>query len=429
MEFGQLIKIERLKNDMKQDNLSRGICSSSYLSKIESGSVIPSDEIQQLLLKKLLIQYEPLSDTLSSGYFIQLNERFNNVLSRRDTFAATSLCNEISTVLLEHPLYQHKISLLLMETRLMLMNGELFAKAREKICLIGNIKNSLSQRQLFQLKLIEGIVAYKENRFRDATELFMFAYDLTKKSRMEDWELAELHYVSSVTSLAEFDYILAMNHAKIANEYFNKEMLTERSLECMFILSIAQKRFGHVKDALSSFVKMSSLVKNTSNLKYQGLIEHNIGACHSLLRVSNLALFHYKKSLEFKVNPDDRAVTMLAIIKEYHKYGDIENAKNWLTNAFNLLAQLSEKKQIFYFNHFAIYKAVIFEDDNYLSVFKKVLLYLIGKRDYKHLALYSNVLAEKLLVDGQYKLATTYFKDSFDYYLKTKNLKSWEELT
>ena len=46
---------------MKQEYLASGICVPSYLSRIENGLVIPSEDIQQHLLKRLNIPIEALN--------------------------------------------------------------------------------------------------------------------------------------------------------------------------------------------------------------------------------------------------------------------------------------------------------------------------------------------------------------------------------
>lgn len=51
--FGNLIKVERMRKNMKQSVLARGICSISYLSKIENNQTTPSDEVLELIFERL----------------------------------------------------------------------------------------------------------------------------------------------------------------------------------------------------------------------------------------------------------------------------------------------------------------------------------------------------------------------------------------
>ncbi len=64
---GLLIKLNREKQGLKQEYLSRGICAVSYLSKIEKGNIIPGDEIIRLLFEKLNIKYQNDEEFVKQG--------------------------------------------------------------------------------------------------------------------------------------------------------------------------------------------------------------------------------------------------------------------------------------------------------------------------------------------------------------------------
>lgn len=54
---GALIRTCRLERNFSQEGLCRGICAASYLSKIEKGTVTPSEEIVQKLFAALNLTY------------------------------------------------------------------------------------------------------------------------------------------------------------------------------------------------------------------------------------------------------------------------------------------------------------------------------------------------------------------------------------
>lgn len=56
--FGTLIQRERLQRDWSQEGLCKGICAVSYLSKIEQGKAVPSEEVLHLLLERLEISVD-----------------------------------------------------------------------------------------------------------------------------------------------------------------------------------------------------------------------------------------------------------------------------------------------------------------------------------------------------------------------------------
>lgn len=56
---GMLIYQERIRRNWSQQGLCKGICTVSYLSKIENGKTDPSDEILRLLLERLELSVSP----------------------------------------------------------------------------------------------------------------------------------------------------------------------------------------------------------------------------------------------------------------------------------------------------------------------------------------------------------------------------------
>ena len=100
--YATLIYRERIRRHWSQEGLCKGICSVSYLSKIERGKAVPSEEILRLLLSRLDLlpdadldaqarqKAEAAYELLFSGCFDQLKEcvRATDVLQYRTTSAA-----------------------------------------------------------------------------------------------------------------------------------------------------------------------------------------------------------------------------------------------------------------------------------------------------------------------------------------------------
>ena len=56
-KYGHIIKFERIRQNLKQVQLSEGICTPSYLSRIENNSIAPTDEILFELFKRLNMRF------------------------------------------------------------------------------------------------------------------------------------------------------------------------------------------------------------------------------------------------------------------------------------------------------------------------------------------------------------------------------------
>ncbi|WP_298470904.1 helix-turn-helix transcriptional regulator [uncultured Psychrobacillus sp.] len=428
MNIGQLIKLERQRQNMKQEYLASGICVPSYLSRIENGLVIPSEDVQQHLLKRLNIPSYALNSTGNEEKLLYFKNLFKSVINSRDKEKAKTLYHDLHVYIEDHPFEPNRLTLLVMETRLMLMLPDYSNEVKSNLTILEEFKKEMNTEQLFYLSTIQGILAYLNNNFRESSEIFNQIFTLIKSYRMEDWEMAELYYISSLSFLSEARYIISIDYVKAALSYFNQEILIERSIECLIILGIAQKSTGVLKDAVITFEKAKDISSKLESSKFNRKIEHNLGACHSLLKNHDQALLHFQNSLKESSNPQDNLLTILNILKEYHKISNVDSAIFWLEKGFQLLKLLPKSSSVFYSNHLEIYQALLEDKKELVPIFKKVLKYFELKEEYKYCSVYSFVLAKKLAEDKQYKQATIYYDLGFNYQLKQLKITSWEEL-
>jgi transcriptional regulator with XRE-family HTH domain len=97
--LGILIKRERMAQNMSQEALAAGICSPSYLSKIENGTVECSSELYRLLFHALSIRYisdEALLNRFDEAYTHMLASlRRAEKLKDEESAALLSLCEKL----------------------------------------------------------------------------------------------------------------------------------------------------------------------------------------------------------------------------------------------------------------------------------------------------------------------------------------------
>ncbi len=103
--IGMVIKLNRLNTSINQVDLCRNICVPSYLSRIESGEIIPSDDIVKDLFKALNIKYnddkkfidesllmfDKFYDYLFIGHFMQAEEVFKKIRRNKNKYLSSPL--------------------------------------------------------------------------------------------------------------------------------------------------------------------------------------------------------------------------------------------------------------------------------------------------------------------------------------------------
>ena len=413
---------------MKQEVLASGICVPSYLSRIENGLVTPSDDIQQHLLNRLGIPMTTLNEDLDIESTNHFRLPFKDVINSRNKLKAEQLFIEVHSYIEEHPINPNRLTLLLIETRIMLMLPTKQKDLKTSLAILEEFKKEMNTEQLFYLYTIQGIVAYQNNLYHQASEIFNKTSNLIKSYRMEDWEMAELYYISSLALISESRYISAIDYVKSALSYFNQEILIERSIECLIILGIAQKNTGVLKEAIATYAKAREISLKIDSQKFTGMIEHNMGACYSKLGQPDKALSYYHRSLESKTSVKDKIVTVLTLLHEYHKNEDYSNAKIWLEKGYDLLHEIPKEIEENYRHHFLVFRVLLYNERNIIPFFKEVINYFESKELYRYCWIYCNVLAKKLAEDKSYKQATIYYELGLTYYNKYSNVTTWEEL-
>src|SRR4051794_15688627 len=87
MNVGHLIRAERVRQEMKQVVLAKGICTPSYLSKIERNLIEPSEEVVTLLFDRLGMDFNKLQKNdhkVEIEFEKLLKKSYKEVVTKRD---------------------------------------------------------------------------------------------------------------------------------------------------------------------------------------------------------------------------------------------------------------------------------------------------------------------------------------------------------
>lgn len=96
-KIGQIIKELRIKNNLTKTGLSDGICSVSYISRIESGERCPNWVVLRQIANKLGISSEYLFRAIESPYALYTQQLINTLgfyIDRYDFYNIYKLLNE-----------------------------------------------------------------------------------------------------------------------------------------------------------------------------------------------------------------------------------------------------------------------------------------------------------------------------------------------
>ena len=66
--IGSIIKLNRINKNISQKQLSKGICVPSYLSRIENGELLPSEDVISVIFDRLGLKFYDSDEFLLKGY-------------------------------------------------------------------------------------------------------------------------------------------------------------------------------------------------------------------------------------------------------------------------------------------------------------------------------------------------------------------------
>lgn len=76
--IGSIIKFNRINKNINQKQLSKGICVPSYLSRIESGELLPSEDVISVIFNRLGLEFNDSAEFIKNGTN-HLKKFFNNL--------------------------------------------------------------------------------------------------------------------------------------------------------------------------------------------------------------------------------------------------------------------------------------------------------------------------------------------------------------
>ena len=251
LKLSRFLKRRRLELGKTLEEVSEGVCSTSYLSKIENCLVDVDESYFQLLFEKLNLEYSavveerqtPIYDELIKAY---LNNNIEYIQTKTNAVMETNNYNdaEIEIIMI---LYN-------------LVNGSV-DEADKSITRLEVIKNTLSSDELMVVGFLKILYYFKRFMFDKVSEII----EIIVKSYPKD----EILYVAVSDLLLDF-YFWTNQKAKFMESYeeikTNKHMIMIKNislkhyLQKLIVLSLDDENlslnidedFGIVKESISS---------------------------------------------------------------------------------------------------------------------------------------------------------------------------------
>lgn len=412
--FGQQIKYVRTLKRINQRELAIGICSVSYLSKIENGVIYPSEEIKNLIIKRLGIE---------DNFQINENEEkeiqeFYNFLLNKDIQSA----NKVFKKLLDKDFSEALKSRFEVISIFYFVETKQFRELPHLIQSIFSKEAQLSSELRYIFYKALGYYYYHTQKAEKSFYFFEKSVNLVSMFTLSNLELADLYYAYSLAAARLKKTSTCLKYCQSALGLYQELYLFKRCVDCHVLLGIIHRRNNNIEEAISHYQTSLDLA---GKIQYQDIfltIQHNLGYLYGVIGEIDKAieLFQEILSKEDQLTPLVHAQTILPLVKELHKKGSNKEIFQLLQNGFDLLAIYPNLKNQLYIE-FNFYNLLLHEkyEEIHKIMFSKIVPALEKDKKYFSLSNYCKFLGDHYYSIGKYKNAANFFVMSREYLKKS----------
>jgi tetratricopeptide (TPR) repeat protein len=431
MKVGHLIRAERIRQDMKQLVLAKGICTPSYLSKIERNLILPSEDIVTLLFNRLGIDPTKLQKNdqqTEIDFEKMLKDSYKEVITNRDeNFTKQKLDYlEQHSPLFENQTLYYTYQLVLLRFRIIL--GSNLDERKKEIDDLEGISKDFNPRQMYLYKINKAIYYYSIENRNKSIEYFEDVLLLVNNTSLEVWEKAELNYMIGVVYTADSRIFASIEYTRSALDYFRENFSMKRVLDCYILIGITHKKSEQFQDALESYLKAMQICDEFNLHDEKGIVYHNLGSLYGTMSNSEDAIHYYKQSIKYRTEKDSPLISILCLVIEYSKLNNQQLVNDWCDEGISLISQLKGNNFTSYYHHFSFFKSLHSEQGLSEKITEEAIEYFKSIQDYQYVNKYSIALAERYYNKRKYKLSSIYYQEANRYGYLYRKIKRWEDL-
>lgn len=394
LSLGMLIKFHREKNNLTQEELGKGVCSVTHISKIEREITQYSSEITDLLSKRLEINLEHELQSLQK--FERLLDQWHDSMVMQQKSEIERLKKKIE----KHPLFliqslQNKYFLLL--GRYYLVQGN-FSQADKLLNKIHKQRKELSAYELHLMHHLLGIAEILKGDFKKALTCFL---QINEREYLNH----EFFYQIAIAYHNLQFKVKAYHYSELALDYFRKTNNFKKVIDAETIKLISEGRneLWNFEDLVSRYNKLIVQCEMINETSKKAALLSNLAYEHFYAEEHYGAKRYYKKTLDLLENEIQTHTYLNNLIGYIYSCLQLgENSKDT-----NLPELINKGNKI----------ANAIQDRSSLLFFQ--MLSLLEK---KEMELYFEWIEEKIIPmleeSGNYQQLHSYEKTMFQHYLE-----------
>lgn len=431
LNYSQIIRIERVSQNMTQQTLAKGICSTSYLSKIEKGHIVPREHIREAILKRLNINSHLLVTSQEEQFLSELRIAFQRAITINRPSHARIVWNHFNQFNIEFSNVENFYLCNLYLQRLAIIANEPIKDIAEISAAFIAMLDQLSHEQRLIYYVNSCHYCLKRKLYKEATLFIHKAHELINRypTDIEAWLIGDFHLTASKLYYKKYNYPPSISHAYQALHIFEKLDLHIPMINAYVRIGISGNRGGFYDYAKTAFDTAYNFSVQSEKVALYGPILQHLGYNATLRDKSKEALGYYKDSLKYLFAADSICFSIHSIIKEYSKSDDAEKIETWCDRGLiELLKIVDSDSQDAYYYHFSLFKMIHHIVPTSIDLFKDAIDYFYERFDLINVQKYTYVLGEVFMEREQFYEAALCYRHANEIMIQIQNRSSWQDL-
>ncbi|WP_335870917.1 helix-turn-helix domain-containing protein [Bacillus sp. 2205SS5-2] len=345
MRIGVILQHRRKELGLTQEVVCSGICSITYLSKVENNVIAPKNDILQLLCNRLDLNLNDLKEGDSKSLKALIKEAYEEI-SRRNEIKIEILIDKL--IKKNQNLIDPEISIgyfIVLANYAIYKNNQI--EAQNYLHKANNMKKYMTLEYEYWYHKSNGFFQYLFGSIENSKSNYEEAQQVLVEMKGED---ANLYFQLGMVNSRLKKFEQSNKYIKIALVTFNQELNFKKIVECNLIIGINYSKVGNFNKAEEYFLKLIDNLNYSDNQKNLSRVYHNLGIVYSYKNELVKSLDFFGKSLDLKDKPAERANTIYLLAYTYKRYGDIDKAFYYMDKGIkiteNIQSQLLYKFQI-----------------------------------------------------------------------------------
>lgn len=341
MNIGERIRQIRIHKEFTQGEVVSGVCSITYLSRIENGQIKPSNSVLKKIAKNLDIDYNFL---VGADYedieakILEICNRYknDNVINSKDLSSLELYVRDTDSILLL--LKAYGVLIYYHSRNNNLLHVETIVNEASQV--LPNQVASLYTQDFIYYLMARGYYFSNKQDYMTANEIYMQTESLLglDETRLH----ADIYYNLSLTNQSLYkDQTISRLYAKKAYRLYEKLNVENQVINILIIIALQYQKDNLPEKALESLKQAEIKAEVSANPMYLPLIAYNYGKIYQGLKDYTNSIKYYEKSLQTSNLYPDQAQKIYAVrnlIEIYIESKDWKIVNKLMDDALEMLS-------------------------------------------------------------------------------------------